>query len=643
MKRILSLIVVLALLPLLAGAVELQPEAQTGHEAASRQLSGSEDLFSRGVTSFQAGDYDQALSLLRNFVLRQHDSDNIPEAYTYLGRIFIHKERYTDALLYLERIPIERRSHQALLLIGYSLVFSGELEVGQQFLLPLIPEAAFSNIDSQRLYHALAVSSLRQEKALQALIFFDRLLAYADEPDLVLAEVHQLLQDGFDEAELAEAAFMFHDRPIGLDARLQLARLQLARKENLLAEQQLQMILASSVPFPYRADAAALMDRFSSGGWLQQDAIGVLLPLSGRYSAFGELVKRSMDMALELHNETQPPLRFLYRDTRGETETARQMTAALANEERVMAIAGPLTGPASIAAADQAQSDSTPLLSLSQRANLPAIGDQVFRNSLTSRLQVRALARYAIEEQGMTSFGILYPENRLGVEMAELFAEEVLRHGGLVTDEQSYAEDATDFRRQIRTFMGQDPNAKEEVRFQPLTEEEILEDLFQPDLPEYPPVTFDALFIPDYADRIGLIAPQLTFYGIEDFPLLGINGWNSPELIRLAGRFVQSAVFVDGFFPASEHPFVREFVDLYMEKYGEEPSILEAQAFDVANILIDLVGREDIRSREALRLALSQLQNYPGVTGVTSFDFMGEAEKILFLLQVQKGRIVQLN
>jgi len=644
MKRICSLMVALVLVSIPAVPALSQAGTAVGLYGEIRQYGGAEEAFSRGEKSFQAGDYDQALSLLRNFVLRYHSSPQIPQAYTYLGRIFVDKQQYTDALLYLERIPPAQQSPQARLLIGYSLVFTGELEAGRQQLLALLDEPSLSGQeDAWRLYYGLALALLRQEQYLSSLIFFDLAVPYTDEPNLVLDEVHLILQQYLSESDLEEAAFMLHDRPIGLDARLQLARISLTRQDDEQARRHLQIILASSVEFPFRDDAARLMDRFSESSWLQQDAIGVLLPLSGRYSAFGELVKRSMDLALELHNATQTPLRFLYRDSLGEPDAARRMTAELANEERVMAIAGPLAGAAAIVAADQAQQNKTPLLSLSQRTNLPWIGDYVFRNSLTSRHQVRALARYAIEERGMTSFGILYPENRLGREMAELFTDEVLRFGGLVTDEQSYAEDATDFRQQVKLLMGQDPDERDEVQLQPLTEEEVLEDLFDPELPDYPAVTFDALFIPDYADRIGLIAPQLAFYGIEDLPLLGINGWNSPELIRLAGNFVKNAVFVDGFFPASDYPFVREFVDLYLEKYGEEPSILEAQAFDVANILLDLAARPDILNREAFRNALANLQNYPGVTGATSFDFVGEADKILFLLKVERGRIVQLD
>jgi ABC-type branched-subunit amino acid transport system substrate-binding protein len=277
------------------------------------------------------------------------------------------------------------------------------------------------------------------------------------------------------------------------------------------------------------------------------------------------------------------------------------------------------------------------MLSLSQREGLPETGEFVFRDSLTSRLQARALARYAVLERGFTGFGILHPENLLGQEMAQLFAEEVRKLGGLVVISEGYAETATDFGRQIKRLMGMDPDAPAEIT---AAEAEKRKNASGRD---FPPVNFDALFIPDYADRIGMVAPQLAYYGIEGVPLLGINGWNSPELVRLAGRSVEGAVFVDGFFRYSPYPFVREFVDRYFEKYGEEPSILEAQGYDAVGILLSILDRRDIRTRDDLRLALSMLQNYPGITGATTFDFQGDADKVLFLLQVKNGNIVQIN
>jgi ABC-type branched-subunit amino acid transport system substrate-binding protein len=102
-------------------------------------------------------------------------------------------------------------------------------------------------------------------------------------------------------------------------------------------------------------------------------------------------------------------------------------------------------------------------------------------------------------------------------------------------------------------------------------------------------------------------------------------------------------VFVDGFFAGSPDPIVREFVALYHETHGQEPSILEAQAFDTAGLLLYLLGRPDVDSREDLRRALASVRNYPGVTGTLSVDERGEIMRELFLIRVEQGAFVQID
>ena len=278
------------------------------------------------------------------------------------------------------------------------------------------------------------------------------------------------------------------------------------------------------------------------------------------------------------------------------------------------------------------------MLTMSQREGLATTSLYVFRNSLTAELQVRALVEYAMEQRGLSTFGIMFPQTRQGENFAEFFRNEVWRRGGVIVAEQSYQTDQTDFRYQVRLLQGLDPDAPDE--------EEDPADSESPEIAgeeEEEPPPFEALFIPDYSDRISLIAPQIAFYGLEDIQLLGTNGWNDAELPRLARQFVEGAVFTDSFFLHSSYPFVQDFVADYFDRFGEEPTILEAQGYDIVGIMLTLLNDPDISSREDLRRALSQMQNFPGVTGATSFDLVGEADKILFLLQVQKGVIVQIN
>lgn len=483
-------------------------------------------------------------------------------------------------------------------------------------------------------FSALIETRISRGEPLQALVLIHQTLAVQTSSSAgeLLPLAHDLLQNHLDDTQLAEAAFMFYGSALGQDALLQQAVRASAKGDRATALRLTESLISSATPFLYRPEAVRLWEQLTGKSWLQR-AVGVLLPLSGRFSTFGELVRRGMDLALEMHQDAgKRPVHFIYRDTGADPALAKRAVIELADGERVMAIAGPLTGADAHAAATQAQQSGIPLLALSQREGLPETGDQIFRDSLTSQQQAAALVRFAMEDRQLTSFAVLNPENRLGEEMAELFASEVEARGGRVAVRQSYAENTTDFRRQIKLLKRENPESSDPAPAGP-----------GKPAPAAKPLPFEALFIPDNADRVALIAPQLAYYGIEQLPLLGINSWNSQDLIRLAGQFVEGAVFVDGFYRYSPSPVVQEFVDRYFDKYGDEPSILEAQGFDAAGILLSILERPGIRTRQDLRLALAETQNYPGVTGATSFTPHGDAEKVLFLLQVQNGSIVQVN
>jgi ABC-type branched-subunit amino acid transport system substrate-binding protein len=495
--------------------------------------------------------------------------------------------------------------------------------------------------ERQQRYLTLAEGLLALEEPHKALYFYQQAMVVEgnETPREVLTRIYTLLSDRFSDADLAEAAFMYRDKPVAYLAMLQLGWRALAANQKELAQEWVSAAMSAPAGFAYREEALALQSQLTDPTQLQR-AIGVLLPLTGRYAAFGQRVQRGIELAQETFRP-HIPVRFIFRDTAGDETIAGQQVAELAISDRVIGIAGPLVGNAALGAVRRANQERTPLLTLSQKEGLAASSHYVFRNSLTPQLQVRALIDYAVEERGFSQFGIMNPQTRQGENFAELFREEIMRRGGEIIAEQSYLTDQTDFRYQVRLLQGLDPNAPDEEEAKPEPKDPNDPDALIEEEEEPPP--FEALFIPDYADRISLLAPQLAFYGLEGVQLLGPSGWNDAELPRLARQFVEEAVFTDGFFRHSSYPFVQEFVERYFDRYGEEPTILEAQGYDTGGILLSLLNDSRISTREDLRRALAQLQNYPGVTGATRFDFIGEADKILFLLQVQKGTIVQIN
>ncbi len=602
--------------------------------------SATEDTeLTRGQDLYRAGHLNQALAVLRDLVQQSSDATEVAYASKVIGRIFSQQQKYGDAILYLQRIPADFRSPEIQLLLGDSLIKTGQYEEGLKQLQPLVEEPFLAD-DKTTLYQALVTASTEQQNYLLTLYYLQQQLPISLNPAAILTQAHQILQSHLNDSDLAEAAFMWQETAIGQDARLQLARRALVQQHPDQAKQYLQRLFASSVTFPYWQEAEQLLQRTKLDSWLSRDSIGVVLPLSGRYASYGELVKKGLELALQEHNKTRLPARFIYQDTGVEGVTTAQLVSRLTDDDKVMAVVGPLLGSMAGEAARRAQREMVPMVTLAQTEGLPESGNFVFRDSLTAQQQVKTLINYALSNDHI-SFSVLHPQSRLGEKMTEAFVDELQKAGGEIVDIISYPEDSTDFRKQIQKLLWEDREVEiPKVSF--VTEgEEGKKEEPEPEL-EYPLAPFHALFIPGYADQISQIAPQLKFYGVKDVTLLGINGWNSPELLGRTSRFLTDAVFVDTFYSDSNKPEVRRFMELYRQTYKEEPTILGAQAFDIATLLLQAIDDPEVKNRDDVRRKLVDLNDYPGVTGTTGFDIYGEAIKQLYLLHIKRGRIVEL-
>jgi ABC-type branched-subunit amino acid transport system substrate-binding protein len=392
--------------------------------------------------------------------------------------------------------------------------------------------------------------------------------------------------------------------------------------------------------------------------------IGCLLPLSGPYKIYGNGALKGIQLAFNQFNNRnrQPSIKLIIKDTASDSVRAAAAVKELF-EENVAAIIGPVA--TSTSAAREAQNCGIPIITLTQKDNIPEIGEYVFRNFITPAMQVKALVSYAVEELGLKNYAILYPDEKYGKTFMDLFWDEVIAHEGKVVGVESYRPDGTDFADPIKKLVGLYYDVPEELKkidetadeneTDKTTTENIVETLLLPlneeseswNMKEFEEpgaiVDFDAVFIPDAPKKSGLIIPQLAFYDVKDTYLFGTNLWHSDNLIEMTSKHAQGAIMPDGFFPESKSENVKQFVDSYNEIFHQKPGFIEATAYDTALILFQMVSRPDIRFRSVLKNELKRITGFQGVTGLTSFDENGDAVKHLYLLQIRGQRFVELE
>jgi ABC-type branched-subunit amino acid transport system substrate-binding protein len=592
------------------------------------------------------GQFTQAQQAFADFVRRYPSSPLTDDAWLALGRIATtlgdlqQAQRAYQTLL--ENFPASEHISHAYLELGilfYQLQdYDRSLTTLRQFL-DLSPSP-----ESQAVAHYyLGMIAGAQQRYVEAIAELKSSIATSSDTELVgqaRMYISRIVRDSLTLTELKHLARQYPTTYPGDLILLQLA--QLYRKAGNEADE-MAVLQGFTAAFPEHPEAQAALARLRD---LQAELttdrtkIGVLLPLSGEGEQYGQNALHGLELAVAIWRERHPDLELslAIRDSQGTSVVASEALRSLVNDAHVIGVVGPLFSQVALDLAPLAEQLQIPLLSpYAPDGHFPSLSTYAFRNSLTDDLQARFLAQYAVRTLNLRRFAILYPDEPYGITLKDRFIEHVIQLQGDVVAVVPYPPDATDFSPQIRRLGGVDDETLRDLQAgaETVPHAGTISNHILPPL-------YDAIFIPGYYDKVGLIAPALVFYNITGVQLLGTDGWNAPGLIDIGERFVEGAIFVDGFFAASPAPLVREFVERFQSRYDETPNLLSAQAYDTLRMMAQVL-QGGAKTRTQLRDGLLHVQNFAGVSGTTTMRASGEAEKILYLLTVQNGQIVQLN
>jgi branched-chain amino acid transport system substrate-binding protein len=399
----------------------------------------------------------------------------------------------------------------------------------------------------------------------------------------------------------------------------------------------------------YVVQAQNYINRMDSLEKVDPNTIGVILPLTGRNAPFGLKSLMGVQLATGVFGDgknSRSGIKLAVMDSQDDPEVARIAVDRLIEEDNVIAIVGPLGGDAAEVVARQCALAGIPNITLSQKEDLEGLGKYVFRIAMTNRNQIKRLVSYAMDDLSMTRFGILYPSDSYGQELSKYFWDEVLSRGGDITVVQPYKVRQDDFRDDVRKILGnyytwarktEYNDIKKQIEDEAAASTSKKKKDKEVRLP--PIISFDALFIPDDARTAAQIAPYLPYYDARDVVLLGPNTWNSPQLVARGGGNVEGAIFVDGFSNSPDFEEGKTFIKNFKSAFNSAPGVLEAQAYDATNVLINAI-KKGSETRDSLRSAIPGTGTFTGATGKISFENNGETEKELFVMGIERGKIV---
>jgi len=149
--------------------------------------------------------------------------------------------------------------------------------------------------------------------------------------------------------------------------------------------------------------------------------------------------------------------------------------------------------------------------------------------------------------------------------------------------------------------------------------------------------TFDSIFLPNYAAQSALIIGTLLKRGINRI-FLGGDAWNWTEMsFAIVGQKSFEGYMVTSWSQNFPDPVSENFVRQYKNRYGEIETIVPAHSYDSTMILFTAMKKVDKYTRNDIKDALSQMQDYKGVTGNFTYKGNQRPEKSVAIVELSNN------
>lgn len=344
-----------------------------------------------------------------------------------------------------------------------------------------------------------------------------------------------------------------------------------------------------------------------SSGAKNAAKIGFTAALTGGAAAYGKSEEEGVRLAVEeINKKGDFPIDLLVEDTKAVPADSMNATKKLI-QEKVSLIIGPMTSNEAKAAGPIIQNAKVPSLEISVTAeNITDIGDCIFRNSVPESKNIPQTVKKTHKLLGYKTAAILYAhDNEQHVTAQKYFQKTMEEEGVQVIDVETFGSKDSEYSAQLTNIQHKAP---------------------------------DVIVVCSYYQEGSRILKKMREMGMDQ-PVLGDNGFVSPELGKMTGAAADN-VYVSSMWSADrKDEKVQKFVENYTKAYGRAPDQFAASAYDGVYMAMDAMQRAGTTTdHKKIRDALAQMKDFKGVCGTFSFDEKRDPVVDLILMKMQDGK-----
>ena len=337
--------------------------------------------------------------------------------------------------------------------------------------------------------------------------------------------------------------------------------------------------------------------------------VGVLLPMTGEASVYGESMKHGIDLALEMEQQNLPKgFQVLWGDTASDPATGAAEARRLASAGARLFIAGTTSDTAR---ALLPVLDETDTIAVSPSASAPSLtkdSRRFFRVFASDELEGRRAGRFLYDDQDKTSV-LIYAEDSAqarGIEppfrlvFEQAMGGEVV--GRVAVDEPGWEKTSVDL------------------------------------LAAHRPAS---VYIIGYGDTTMQVLRHLREKHYEG-PICATSAFYTSQIVEDNPDLLEGVFFPQPAFDIqSEAQLTVDFVNAYRQQYQDDPDIYAAHAFDAMRVVVFVVGESKNFTASEIRKVLAfGVKEFPGVTGIIQFNDYGDVHHNPIMFIVKDGHVL---
>jgi branched-chain amino acid transport system substrate-binding protein len=343
--------------------------------------------------------------------------------------------------------------------------------------------------------------------------------------------------------------------------------------------------------------------------------IGIILPLSGSMSEYGQNAKEGLTLAAEelAKKNDIKKVDLLYQDTKDTPQDTVNAVRRLVDVDNVRFIIGGLTSSGVLAAEPYLKRRK--VLLFTPAASAPDIPDGkfVFRNWPADDAMAKKFGE-EIYTRGTRKIAILNVSNDYGNTNANGFASAFETLGGSVALRRAFPQGTTDF----KSLVGQLSGLK----------------------------GIDRVLVIAYPDEYRAFFQELAKSTVKPDKILTSDTFYSPKVVSEIGSLAKGVVCAVAAKPGDDYEPRKAFIDAYKRRFKtpdgsrKAPGLASDTAFDALMLVVTAINKTDGTPREVANYLLHNVKDYPGAAGITTFTNTGDIMGDLALYQVKDGRFV---